>query len=453
MANIGILKECEDGESRVALNDHAISSLRNNGHKVFVTTNAGLRSGIENKKYEMAGGIILPTNKDVIEKSDIIMKIQKPNETELSFFRPNQVLFCFLNLINDPEVAIKMANAKITAIGYETICDDGKYPVLEPMSKLVGKSCYVIGASLLSMPGKGKGVFLGGSAGASRSKIVIFGGGNAGKEIMKLANSSGSRVTVFDKNLAVINSINDSNPQIQTMYPYHDLIIKEIKNADLVVGATFAGKNNVNKMLTTEMIKMMEPKSVLIDLTTECGGISSTTSYDKSRKSHIYQKHNIIHYCVPNIAATIPKTATSALSAPILFYLIRYLITEYKGLQDDVMGEAIQIRDGDISDFIKIDIDNEKSEYQQKIKNLVNENDDFDLEKMIQSDDSMNTKNENQNRHHERDVFEIIEDKDSSDKNPMENDVEYKDYRTNKKWDTDEDDLFGDSDFTDIDLK
>lgn len=442
MANIGILKEYENGESRVALNDYAVASLKKTGHRIFVTSNAGLKSGIENKKYEIAGATILSTNKDVIEKSDIIMKISKPSDSELLFFKPNQVLFCFLNLINDPETAIKIANAKITAIGYETIYDEGRYPILEPISKLVGKNCFIIGASLLSMPGKGKGIFLGGSAGASRSKVVIFGGGNAGMELMKMANSSGSRVTVFDKKISVINEINDYNPQIQTMYPYHDLIIKEITNADLVVGATFSGKNSVNKILTTEMIQMMEAKSVLIDLTTECGGISTTTATDKTRKSHIYQKHNIIHYCVPNIAATIPKTASSALSAPILLYLVRYLITEHKGIHDDIIKDAIQIKNGQIADFIKIDTDNEKNEYQQKIKSLINEDDDFDLEKMFEDDSSFENK-------HERDVFEIIED-DFEEKNPMEKDVDHKDYRTNKNWE-DDDDLFGDSDFSEID--
>lgn len=448
MANIGILKEYENNESRVALNADAVSSLKKNGHKVFITKNAGEKSGVKNKKYEMAGGIILSSNQEVINKADIIMKIQKPSDEELSFFRPNQVLFCFLNLINDPETAIKFANAKITAIGYETIYEDGRYPILEPMSKLVGKTSFVIGASLLSMPGKGKGVFLGGSAGASRSKIVIFGGGNAGKELMKLANSSGSRVTVFDKDFSVINSINDYNPQIQTMYPYHERVIKEIANADLVVGATFSGKKNVNKILTTEMIKMMEPKSVLIDLTTECGGISTTSSYDKNRKSHIFQKHNIIHYCVPNIASTIPKTATSALSAPILFYLIRYVLTEYNGIQDDVISEAIQIKNGEIADFIKIDQDVESNEYQQKIKSLVDENDDFDLEKMFEDD-------QRPSNEHERDIFEII-DEDSESVNPMENDIDHKDYRTAKSWGeskNDDDDLFNESDFDDIDFK
>ena len=445
MANIGILKEFENGESRVALNDHAIVSLINNGNKVFVTSNAGLKSGIDNSKYENSGAIILSTNKDVIEKSDIIMKIQKPNDLELSFFKKKQVLFCFLNLTTDTEMAIKLSKANITAIGYETIYDDNKYPILEPMSKLVGKLSYVIGASLLSMPSKGKGIFLGGSAGASRSKIVIFGGGNAGKELVKLANSSGSRVTVFDKDLSVINSINDENPQIQTMYPYHDLIIKEIENADLVVGATFSGKNKVNTILTTEMIKMMEPKSVFIDLTSECGGISHTSAYDKTRKSYIYQKHNIIHYCVPNIASTIPKTATSALSAPILHYLIRFLITEYVGKSDHIINDAIQVKDGKIAEHIKIDNGKNSNEYNQKIKTLViNEDDDeYDLESMIENDSEIN-KNSNSLKY-ERDIF----DPEKEERSPLEDDIAHK---KENLFDED-DDLFGDYDFTDIDIK
>lgn len=443
MANIGILKETHNNESRVALTHYAVSSLKKNGHKVFITSNAGLNSGIENKKYEMAGATILLDNKAVIDQSEILLKIQKPTKEEIMFFKPKQILFCFLNLMYDSETAINLANAKVTAIGYETIFDDGRYPILEPVSKLVGKACYMIGASLLSMPVKGKGVFLGGSAGASRSKVVIFGGGNAGKELMKMANSAGSRVTVFDKSLSVINSINDYNPQIQTMYPYHDLVIKEIANADLILGATFSGKNSVNKILTVEMIKMMEPKSVIIDLTTEFGGISATTTFDKDRKTHIYQKHNIIHYCVPNIASTIPKTSSSALSAPILHYLIRFLITEYQNIEDDIISNAIQIKDGNIANFIKIDIENEKNEYQQKIKYLVNQNEDYDLESMFEYD--------NNNNKYNRDIFETDE---TVEKNPINEDVERKSYSKKnvdlKNWD--KDDIFSNANFDDIEI-
>ncbi len=434
MAYIGVLKEYENNESRVALNNYTVTALKNMGHKVYITSNAGLKSGISNKKYEDAGGAILSNNKEVIEQSDIIMKISKPSDEELSFFKPNQVLFCFLNLISDPESAIKLANAKITAIGYETIKNNNSYPILEPMSKLVGKMCYSIAAGLLSMPGKGKGIFLGGSAGTSRSKVVIFGGGHAGKELMKIANNAGSRVTVFDKDLSVMKDINDYNPQIQTMYPHHDLIIREIKNADLVVGAAFSGTTLVNKILSKEIIKMMEPKSVFIDLTTQSGGMSSATSFDPTRKNDIFQKHNVIHYCVPNIAATIPKTATSALADPILNYLVRYLLTAHENIHDDIIDNAIQVKNGEIADFIKIDSDTEKTEYDNKIKNLINENDDFDLLSMFEDDKPQ----------FEKDVFELkVNDKSENKKTNVAN---------KEKRNEISDDPFADSNFDDFDL-
>lgn len=434
MKKIGILKEINNSESRVALNNLAVNSLKQQGYTIYITNNAGLASGITNSMYENSGGTILASNQDVIEKSDILIKVLAPTEEEANLFKEGQILFSFLNLITNPKLAALLSKKKITAIGYESIQDNNRYPILETMSKLVGKLCFQIGSSLLSMSKTGKGVLLGGSASASRSKVVIFGGGNAGKEFMKLANNAGSRITVFDTDFSVINAISDYNPQIQTMYPYHELIIKEIKNADLILGATFSHNTKIKKMLSSEMIKMMEERSVLIDLTVERGGISETSRLT-NLKNEIYLKNGVFHYCVPNIAASIQKTATSALSPIILNYLLIYLITNAQNIENEVIEEAMQVKNGVLKDYIQIDKANKKSDYNEKIKELNQSQEDVfdeDLLKMIESEDD-NVSNHN---------FELKED-DFEDEliNQIINDVC-----------DEEDDIFGDIDFKNFDF-
>ena len=433
MKKIGILKEINNFESRVALNEIAVNLLKQQGHTVYITNNAGLASGIPNSKYEKSGGKILASNSDVIKESDIIIKVLAPSIEEANLFKEGQILFSFLNLITNPILTSILLKKKVTAIGYESINDNNRFPVLETMSKLVGKQCFQIGASLLSMPTTGKGVLLGGSSSASRSKVVIFGGGHAGKEFMKLANNAGSRITVFDQDFSVINDINDANPQIQTMFPYHELIIKEIKNADLILGATFSDKSKVKKMLSSEMIKMIEPRSVLIDLTAERGGISETTRLT-TLKSEIYLKHDVFHYCVPNIAASIQKTASSALSPIILNYLLRFLITTNNNIFDEVIDDAIQVINGESKDYISLDDNNVKNKsYNEKVKNL-NKNDedifDEDLLKMIENEDFHNSTHELKEDNYEDQIIkDIIDD---------ENDETLKD------------DIFGDIDFNNL---
>ena len=240
------------------------------------------------------------------------------------------------------------------------------------MSRIAGKLSFSIGSELLSKPNSGKGVLLGGSPSASRSKIVIIGAGTAGKELIKLGIQTGSRVSVFDTDITKLNNMNHEFPSIETFYPYHNLLISQLKNADLVLGATSAYKKKVKKMISNEMLKMMEPRSVFIDLTTPCGGISESSRMTDLGKP-TYLHNDIYHYCVPNIAASVPKTASNALSTNILPFLI--LITEgYMDKSQELM-DAISINKGKVDEYLQ----NKNVEKKQKqIKELINDDDDED---------------------------------------------------------------------------
>ncbi len=396
MANIGILKETQHNESRVAMNHVSISALTGDflKHSVFVSSDAGLKSGIENDKYIQAGATILPDNADVIKKSDIILKISRPSIEELNLFQEGQVLFCFLNIVADPEYALELKKRKITAIGYELIYDleERRYPILSVMSELVGKIAYNVGSSLLSTPGS-KGVLLGGLGSTSRSKVVIFGGGHAGKAFMRMADNAGSRVVIFDKNLEKQQQINSEKPHIETMYPFEEYVKKEIKNADLVLFSTFeGGKRRSKEMLSEQAIREMEPKSVIIDLTYSCGGSTENTKYNPDNMSYTMTKNGIVHYWMPNIASLVPKTATSALASPILIYLLRFIVfSTISGREDDTIQNAIASANGELADWIITDEEGNDIEYQKDLESLLSgDNDDdeeYDLFNMVEEND------------------------------------------------------------------
>lgn len=390
---IGLLKEM-GSEGRVAMNADSVESLiTHTRHSIIVTSGAGEKSNVSNEKYIKAGATIVADNESVIKQSDIIVKIGRPTNEEINFFREGQILFCFLNLIVDPNYAKKLAQKKITAIGYESIYEpeQKRYPILATMSELVGKMCYNIGANLLSTPGN-KGVFLGGLGSTSRSKVVIFGGGNAGQAFMKMADNAGSRVVVFEKSLELTQKINAERPHIETMFPFEGLIKKEIKNADLVLGATFDGNKKVVKYISNQMLKDMESKSVIIDLTHEFGGITDVTSYQNESNTITTTKNDIIHYWKPNIASLAPKTATSALAAPILKYLIYYLIAKQTDAPNEIIDNATAVHKGVISDWISFG-EVEKNEYHKEIEHLIQDpEEEFDLFQMMNhnSDDDYN---------------------------------------------------------------
>jgi alanine dehydrogenase len=270
---IGIPYEDNVYENRVSITPYAVHVLRRQNHQVFVTVDAGLKSGFSNDDYKKNGATIVQSNFDLYNNSELIVKVNAPESQELDYLREGHLIMAFFNFITNPLLVDVLAKKKVTAISYELISRDNLFPIVDSMSRIAGKLSFSIGSELLSKPNSGKGVLLGGSPSASRSKIVIIGAGTAGKELIKLGVQTGSRVSVFDTDITKLNNVNHEFPSIETFYPYHNLLISQLKNADLVLGATSAHKKKVKKIISNEMLKMMEPRSVFIDLTSPCGGI------------------------------------------------------------------------------------------------------------------------------------------------------------------------------------
>lgn len=383
---IGIPFEHNYFESRVALTPYAVSTLRRRGNEIYITADAGLKSGYSNDTYKKAGAIILTSNKAVFEHSDLIVKVLAPDETEIKYLNENKILMSFLNLFNNPNLFFDLIDTKSTIISYEEI-KKGKYnPILSSMSKLAGKLCFSIGTELLSKPACGKGVLLGGSASASRSKVVVIGGGNAGIEFISLANNAGSRVSVFDNDIDKLNYISSHFSGVETFYPYHDLLMKQIRNADLIIGATFNSKKKVTKLISKEMVKMIEPNSVIIDLTTERGGVFET-SHVTNLGDPSYMEEGVFHYCVPNIPACVPKTASNALSTNILPYVLH--ITEGYYNKSSQLKEATLINKGIPIEYLEKTI--KKKEQNIDLEKLLNSQEEESWQNISNIEDSFNS--------------------------------------------------------------
>lgn len=369
---IGIPYEDNVYENRVSITPYAVNVLRRQNHQVFVTVDAGLKSGFSNDDYKKNGATIVQSNFDLYSNSELIVKVNPPESQELNYLKEGHIVMAFFNFITNPNLVETLSKKRITAISYELISKDGLFPIVDSMSRIAGKLSFSIGSELLSKPNSGKGVLLGGSPSASRSKIVIIGAGTAGKELIKLGIQTGSRVSVFDTDITKLNNVNHEFPSIETFYPYHNLLISQLKNADLVLGATAAHKKKVKKMISNEMLKMMEPRSVFIDLTAPCGGISESTRMTDLGKP-TYLHNEIYHYCVPNIAASVPKTASNALSTNILPFLI-FVADGYMDKSRELI-DAVSINKGKVDEYLQ----NKNVEFKQKqIQELINNDDEDD---------------------------------------------------------------------------
>lgn len=369
---IGIPYESNVYENRVSITPYAVHVLKKQNHQVFVTVDTGLKSGFSNDDYKKNGATIVQSNFDLYNNAELIVAVNPPESQELDYLKEGHIIMAFFNFITNPTLVEILSKKKVTAISYELISKDNLYPIVDSMSRIAGKLSFSIGSELLSKPNSGKGVLLGGSPSASRSKIVIIGAGTAGKELIKLGIQTGSRVSVFDTDITKLNNVNHEFPSIETFYPYHKLLISQLKNADLVLGATSAYKKKVKKMISNEMLKMMEPRSVFIDLTTPCGGISESSRMTDLGKP-TYLHNEIYHYCVPNIAASVPKTASNALSTNILPFLI-FVADGYMDRSQELM-DAISINKGRVDEYLQ----NKNVEFKQKqIKELISDDDDED---------------------------------------------------------------------------
>lgn len=320
---IGVPKEIKNNENRVALTPGGVSQLISNGHRVLVETGAGLGSGFENEAYESAGAEIIADPKQVWD-AEMVMKVKEPLPEEYVYFRKGLVLFTYLHLAAEPELAQALKEKGVTAIAYETVSDGRSLPLLTPMSEVAGRMAAQIGAQFLEKPKGGKGILLAGVPGVSRGKVTIIGGGAVGTNAAKMAVGLGADVTIIDLNADRLRQLDDIfGHQLKTLMSNPVNIADAVAEADLLICAVLIPGAKAPTLVTEEMVKQMNPGSVIVDVAIDQGGIVETVDHITTHDQPTYEKHGVVHYAVANMPGAVPRTSTIALTNVTVPYALQ----------------------------------------------------------------------------------------------------------------------------------
>lgn len=312
---IGIPKEIKDEELRVAATPATVLQLTQAGHTVLVESGAGVGINASDEEYESCGAQVLKSAEELWNRSEMIYKVKEPLESEYKYLREGLIIFCYLHMANNQPLLDIFLEKQIVSIAYETVEVDNTLPLLKPMSEIGGCMAIVEGSNLLKHSQGGKGRLLQGVPGVPPGHVVVIGAGTAGRGAIRTAVGIGARVTAIDRNIDKLSTLQDIyGPRLETQFssPYN--IGKAVKTADLVVGAVLVTGARTPKVVTEEMVKSMEPGSVIVDIAVDQGGCVETIDRFTSHSDPVYVRHGVLHYAVPNIPGTVAETATTALS-------------------------------------------------------------------------------------------------------------------------------------------
>jgi alanine dehydrogenase len=319
---VGVPKEIKVHESRVALTPEGVFEFLRFGHQVVVEAGAGVGSAISDADFIAAGAKIESDVTKIWSKADLILKVKEPIAAEYPRLRSGQILFTYLHLAASKECTDALLKSGTTAIAYETVEVNGTLPLLAPMSEVAGRLAVQVGAYALQKPNGGRGVLLAGVPGVAPGKVVVIGGGVAGLNAAVIAMGMGADVTVLDRSLprlAYIDSL--YNGRIKTLASTMHAIDREIKQADLVIGAVLVHGAKAPKLVTNAQVAQMKPGSVLVDIAIDQGGCFED-SKPTTHADPTFKIHNSIFYCVANMPGAVPVASTYALTNATLPYAL-----------------------------------------------------------------------------------------------------------------------------------
>lgn len=321
---IGVPKEIKNNENRVALTPAGAEALGAAGHTLLVEAGAGAGSGFVDETYAGYGAKILADKRELFAQADMIMKVKEPLAPEYELFHEDQVLFTYLHLAPEPELAKALLAKKVAGIAYETIEGPNRtLPLLTPMSEIAGRMATQIGAHFLEKHQGGKGVLLGGVPGVAAAKVVVIGGGIVGTNAARVALGMGARVTIIDKSGERLRQLDDLFAgQITTIMSNRYNIASWTRRADLVIGAVLIPGARAPKLVTEEMVKAMESGSVLVDVAIDQGGCIETIDHITTHSDPTFVKHGVIHYAVANMPGAVARTSTIALTNVTIDYAL-----------------------------------------------------------------------------------------------------------------------------------
>jgi alanine dehydrogenase len=319
---IGIPSETKTLEGRVALVPAACADLVRNGHEVFIQAGAGAKSGFADADFESVGATVVGGADALYEKGELIVKVKEPIAGDLARLRKHHLLFCYLHLAAEPALTRSLLDIGLTGVAFESVEEGGGLPLLAPMSIIAGRIAVQIGTHLLHQPAGGKGKLLGGLPSTERGKVVVFGAGAAGGNSAALAAAGGANLVVFDKRPDRLAEMMALGANVTALYPYQEVVARELRDADLVIGAVLVPSAKAPMVVTAEMVRTMEPGSVLADISIDQGGCFET-SKPTTWAEPTYVVDGVTHFAVTNMPGAVPQTSSQAISAAILPYVQR----------------------------------------------------------------------------------------------------------------------------------
>jgi alanine dehydrogenase len=347
---IGVPKEIKVHESRVAITPEGVSEFVHSGHSVLIEDTAGMGSSITNEDFIAAGAEIVFTADEVWSKTDLILKVKEPLEPEYTKMHQGQILFTYLHLAASKECTDALVKSGITAFAYETVEVNGTLPLLAPMSEVAGRLATQVGATALQKPLGGRGVLLGGVPGVAPGRVVVIGGGVAGLNAAVIAVGMGADVTVFDRSINRLQYIDTVyGGRIKTLVASKHAIEREVKMADLVIGAVLVHGAKAPKLVSNSLVSKMKSGSVLVDIAIDQGGCFED-SKPTTHADPTYRVHKSIFYCVANMPGAVPIASTYALTNATLPYALSLANLGWKAacMEDENLKKGLNVHNGKI---------------------------------------------------------------------------------------------------------
>jgi alanine dehydrogenase len=348
---IGVPKEIKNNENRVALTPAGTQELVKRGHTVFVQNSAGDGSGFTDAEYTGAGAKMLREPAEIFGQSDMIIKVKEPIEPEYALIREGQLVFTYFHFASYEPLTKAMIKSGAICLAYETVeREDGSLPLLIPMSEVAGRMAIQEGAKYLEKPLKGRGILLGGVPGVKPARVLILGAGIVGTHSAKIAAGMGADVTIVDVNLQRLRYLDDVMPKnVRTMVSNEYSIREMVKETDLIVGAVLIPGAKAPRLITRDILKLMKPGTVLVDVAVDQGGCIETCT-PTTHENPTFIIDDVVHYCVANMPGAVPYTSTLALTNATLPYAVRLANYGWKKACSDnaELRNGLNIIDGQV---------------------------------------------------------------------------------------------------------
>jgi alanine dehydrogenase len=320
---IGVPKEIKAEENRVAITPAGVNALVAHGHTVLIERHAGAGSGLDDTQYRAAGAHLVRSARQVWRDADMILKVKEPLPSEYPSLRPGLILFTYLHLAASAELTKVLRAKEVCGIAYETIqLDDGTLPLLAPMSEVAGRLSIQVGSWCLQAPNGGSGVLLGGASGVRPAKVVVLGAGIAGANACQIAAGVGANVCIIDRNPVRLRYMHDIlGGHVTTVMSNRANIEEEVVGADLLVGSVLIAGAKAPHLVSRKLVRAMRPGSAIVDISIDQGGCIET-SRPTTLDDPIFVAERVVHYCVTNMPAVVPRTSTFALTNVTLTYAL-----------------------------------------------------------------------------------------------------------------------------------